>query len=391
MLGGTLGSLPPNDRGLAHAIVLAVLRHLGDLDAAIDSATRRALPVDARARAALRIALAQAWVLGTPGHAVIATALPLLEGGPRRLAHAVITRLLGGSSPLPEPPTLPAPWAERWTAAYGAEATGAIAAALGGEPPLDLTLRDAGETALWAERLGGVSLLPGHVRLARAGDVTALAGFAEGAWWVQDLAASLPARLLGAGAGEAVLDLCAAPGGKTLQLAAMGARVTALDIAPRRLGLVRANLARTGLMAELIEADALGWEPPEVLGAILLDAPCSATGTARRHPDVLHLKAARDLAPVLELQAALLARAAGWLVAGGRLLYCTCSLEPEEGEAQVERLLASDQAMRLLPIEGARLPAGLAPSPRGWLRTLPGAIAGGVDGFFIALLTRGER
>ncbi len=389
LLGGTLGSLPPNDRGLAHAIVLGVLRHLPDLDAAIDSATPRPLPPDARARMALRIGLAQAWVLGTPPHAVTATALALLEGGPRRLAHALFTRLLGEATPLPEPPTLPEPWADRWTAAYGAAATSAIAHALGQEPPLDLTLRDAAETADWAGRLGAISLMPGHLRLPRAGDVTALPGFTEGAWWVQDLAASLPARLLGVAPGEAVLDLCAAPGGKTLQLATMGARVTALDIADRRLALVTQNLARTGLSAELMAADALVWQPPAPQTAILLDAPCSATGTARRHPDVLHLKAARDFAPVLELQAAMLARAAAWLAPGGRLIYCTCSLEPEEGEAQIERLLAVDPSMRLAPIDAAVLPADLAPDPRGWLRTLPGQIAGGIDGFFITLLTRG--
>jgi len=388
LLGGTLGSLPPNDRGLAHAIVLGVLRHLPDLDAAIDSATPRPLPDDARARLALRIALAQAWVLGTPPHAVVATALALLEGGPRRLAHAVLTRLLGEGAAWADPPTLPASWGDRWTAAYGADATLRIAAALGQEPPLDLTLRDATQTAQWTEQLGGVSLAPGHVRLPRAGDVTALPGFAEGVWWVQDLAASLPARLLAPAPGEAVLDLCAAPGGKTLQLAAMGARVTAVDIAERRLALVAQNLARTRLIAELVTADALAWAPPGPQTAILLDAPCSATGTARRHPDVLHLKAARDFAPVIETQAALLARAAGWLAPGGRMIYCTCSLEPEEGEAQIERLLAADPAMRLVPVDAAVLPSGLASAPRGWLRTLPGQIAGGIDGFFIAHLAR---
>lgn len=387
LLGGTLGSLRPADRGLAHAIVLAVLRHLGDLDRAIDSATPRPVPADARVRAVLRIALAQAWVLGTPGHAVIATALALLERGPRRLAHAVLTRLLAEASPLPNPPSLPVPWGERWTKTHGAEATAAIAAVLAREPPLDLTLRDSGETALWAERLGGTSLLPGNVRLPRASDVTVLPGFAEGAWWVQDLAASLAARVLACAPGEAVLDLCAAPGGKTLQLAAMGALVTALDLSERRLALVAQNLARTGLAAELVAADVLAWSPAVAQTAILLDAPCSATGTARRHPDVLHLKAARDLAPVLEVQAALLARAARWLAPGGRMIYCVCSLEPDEGEAQIARLLRDDSAMHMRPIGDTELPSGIARAPQGWLRTLPGQIAGGLDGFFLALLT----
>lgn len=388
LLGGTLGSLPPADRGLAHAIALGVLRRLPDLDAAIDSATPRSLPADARARTALRIGLAQAWIIGTPRHAVTATTLALLEGGPRRLAHAVLTRLLGAPSPLPVPPTLPEPWADHWRIAYGEPATRAIATALAAEPPLDLTLRDPAETDLWAERLGATSLLPGHLRLDRTGDVTQLAGFTEGAWWVQDLAASLPARLLAPAPGELVLDLCAAPGGKTLQLAAMGARVTAIDIAERRLARVGENLARTGLTAELIVVDARTWEPPAPQGAILLDAPCSATGTARRHPDVLHLKAARDFASVLELQAALLARAARWLMPGGRLIYCTCSLEPEEGEAHIARLLAADPAMRVCPIGDVTLPNSLAPASEGWLRTLPGQIEGGLDGFFIARLVR---
>lgn len=388
VLGGTLGSLAPSDRGLAHAIALAVLRRLPDLDAAIDATTPRPLPPDARARAVLRVALAQVWTLGTPPHAVVATALALIEGSPRRLVHAVLARLLREAAVAPTPPRLPALWAERWMAAYGVAANEAIAVTLAKEPPLDLTLRDASETALWAERLGGVSLMSGHVRVVRAGDVTALPGFTEGAWWVQDLAASLPARLLGVAASEAVLDLCAAPGGKTLQLAAAGARVTALDLSAKRLRLVADNLSRTGLQADLVTADALAWSPPAPPDAILIDAPCSATGTARRHPDVLYLKAARDLGPVLSLQAELLARAIGWLAPGRRAVYCVCSLEPEEGEAQVARLLAADPGIANDPILPHELPRGCAPGPEGWLRTLPGQIADGLDGFFMARLRR---
>jgi len=388
MLGDTLGSLPPSDRGLAHAIVLGVLRRLPDLDAAIDATTPNPLPHDARARAVLRAALAQVWTLGTPAHAVVATSLALVEGGPKRLVHAVLARLLRDASVAPVPPRLPAPWAGRWRAAYGADAAEAIAVALADEPPLDLTLRDAAETALWAGRLGGLSLIPGHVRLPRTGDVTALPGFAEGAWWVQDLAASLPARLLGARAGEPVVDLCAAPGGKTLQLAAAGAAVTALDISATRLKLVGDNLARTGLAAGLVVADALGWNPPVRPQAVLIDAPCSATGTARRHPDVLYLKAARDFGPVLELQSALLARALAWLPPRGRAVYCVCSLEPEEGEAQIARALANDPGIATDSISLDELPAGLSPGSEGWLRTLPGQVAGGLDGFFIARLRR---
>lgn len=386
--GGVLGGLPPADRRLAHALVLAALRRLTDIDAAIDRCTPKPLPPDARVRGALRLALAGAWTLGTPAHALVATTLALVEGGPRRLAHAVLSRLLREASAPPDAPALPAPWDARWAAAYGADAAAAIARALVAEPPLDLTLRDAADTAMWVERLGGVSLMPGHVRVTRAGDVTALGGFGEGAWWVQDLAAGLPARLLAAGDGETVVDLCAAPGGKTLQLAAAGARVTAVDLSAARMGRVRDNLARTGLAAELVVADALGWAPDAAVDAVLLDAPCSATGTARRHPDVLHLKAARELAPVLAAQAALLHRALDWLRPGGRLVYAVCSLEPEEGERQVAALLARRPDVVLDPVAAAGLPDGLAPAAKGWLRTRPDGVAGGCDGFFMARLRR---
>ncbi|MET0137610.1 MAG: transcription antitermination factor NusB, partial [Sphingobium sp.] len=244
------------DRGLARAIASEALRWRIDLDALIDSATRQRLPDDAKPRAVLQIMLAQVLRLDTPPHAVIATGLPLLAGGPRRLAHGVFTTLTKGEAALPAVPTLPDAVSARW----GARAP-AIAAGLATPPPLDLALRDPATTEEWAERLGGVSLMPGHVRLPRGAAVESLTGFAEGAWWVQDLAASLPARLLGTGAGRRVLDLCAAPGGKTLQLAAAGWAVTALDISKRRLERLRDNLERTALDAEVVTADALTWEP----------------------------------------------------------------------------------------------------------------------------------
>lgn len=388
VLARATAGLASNDRALAHALALAALRWLTDLDAAIDRATPRALPADARARGALRVALAGAWRLGTPPHAVVATALPLVAGGPRRLVHGVLGRLLREGSPLGDAPTLPEPWASRWRDAYGEPALGAIAVSLAAEPPLDLTLRDAAGTAAWAERLGARSLAPGHLRIERAGSIAALAGYAGGAWWVQDLAASLPAALLGVAPGTAVLDLCAAPGGKTMQLAAAGARVTALDRSARRLELVRDNLARTGLAARLVAADALEWTPDAPHRHILLDAPCSASGIARRHPDVLHLKAARDLAPLVATQRALLARAAGWLPEGGRMIYSVCSLEAEEGEAIVAEAIER-HGLRIDPIAADELPEGIVPASRGWLRVLPGDIAGGIDGFFIARLARG--
>lgn len=366
------------DRALARAIASEALRWLTDLDALIDSATKQVLPDDAKPRAVLQLMLAQWLRLDTPPHAVIATALPLLAGGPRRLAHGVFSTLVKRGVRLPAAPTLPPAVAARW-----GERGGAIAAALADPPALDLTLRDPAETALWAERLGGVSLLPGHVRLPRGEAIERLAGFDDGAWWVQDLAASLPARLLGRGEGEGrqrrALDLCAAPGGKTLQLAAAGWQVTALDASAKRLERMSANLARTGLSAEVIAADALDWTPDAPFDAILLDAPCTATGTCRRHPDVLHRIGPRQIAEMAELQSALLTRAATWLAPGGRLVYAVCSLEREEGEAQAARVtLPAD------PVQPVELPAWLTPTPEGWLRTDPGLVEGGMDGFFIA-------
>ncbi|WP_374530364.1 RsmB/NOP family class I SAM-dependent RNA methyltransferase [Novosphingobium sp.] len=364
------------DKALARALAGEVLRWLGDLDALIDSATRQVLPDDAKPRAVLRLMLAGWLRLETPPHAVIATGLPLLMGGPRRLAHGVFSTLVKRSVRLPAAPTLPDAVKARW-----GERAEIIAAGLGDLPPLDLALRDPSETALWAEKLGGTSLAPGHVRLPRGTAVENVEGFNEGAWWVQDLAASLPARLLGAGEGRRVLDLCAAPGGKTLQLAAAGWQVTALDMSAKRLERLRENLARTGLTADVVVADALAWTTSVKFDAVLLDAPCSATGTCRRHPDVLHRIGPRQIAELAELQSALLDHAASLVKPGGQLVYAVCSLEAEEGEEQAARMTLTPD-----PFRAEELPAGLAPTPEGWLRTDPGMLAdaGGLDGFFIA-------
>ena len=377
------------DRGLAHAIAAETLRRLTDLDALIDSATRNRLADDAKARSALRVALVQVLALGTPPHAAIATVLPLVDGGPKRLVHGVFGTLVRGGATLPELPALPAAVAERWQAAWGEEAVAGAARAIAAPPPVDLTLRDPAETAGWAERLGGTSLARGHVRLVDPAPIAELPGYAEGAWWVQDLAATLPARLIGAGDGT-VLDLCAAPGGKTLQLAAAGWQVTAVDASAARLERLTESLARTGLKAEIAVADLLDWSPPEPADAVLLDAPCTATGIFRRHPEVLHRVRPRAIAEAAELQARLLARAAEWVRPGGTLVYATCSLEPEEGERQIERFLAERTDYALAPVSESELPAGIAPAGPGWVRTLPGmlAAAGGLDGFFIARLRR---
>ena len=368
------------DRALARAIASETLRWMVDLDGLIDSATKRALPGDAKARVVLRMMLAQWLRLDTPPHAAIATGLPLLSGGPRRLAHGVFSTLASREARLPAYPALPHDVETRW-----GDRAGAIAAGLAEPPPLDLTLRDPSQTELWQTKLAADSFAPGHLRIARGEAVERLPGFDEGTWWVQDLAASLPARLLGAGRKDGnashALDLCAAPGGKTLQLAAQGWQVTALDRSKRRLQMVKDNLKRTGLAASTVRADALEWEPRHLFDAILIDAPCTATGTARRHPDVLHRIGPREIEAATGLQAALLARAAAWLKPGGRLVYAVCSLEKEEGEARAAEVgLAPD------PIEADELPSGLLPTPEGWLRTDPGMLTdeGGLDGFFVA-------
>ncbi len=272
-----------NDKALARAIAGETLRWLTDLDALIDSATKQRLPDDAKPRTVLRMMLAQALRLETPPHAVIATCLPLLAGGPRRLAHGVFSTLMKRDAALPEVPTLPERVRERWGDMADAVAPGLVL-----PPEVDLHIKHAADTAQWQAKLGGESLAPAHVRVPRGTAVEKLEGYAEGAWWVQDLAAMLPSALLGAGEGRNALDLCAAPGGKTMALAANGWKVAALDLSKRRLDVLKDNLKRTGLKASPVRADALEWEPKHHFDAILLDAPCTATGTCRRHPDVLH-------------------------------------------------------------------------------------------------------
>ena len=373
------------DRGLAHAIAAETLRRLPDLDALIDSATKQRLPDDAKARFALRIALVQVLALGTPPHAAISTVLPLVDGGPRKLVHGVFSTITKSGVLLPEIPALPEATEQRWEENWGEEMVEAAAHAIAAPPPLDLTLADPAATEEWAEKLGGVSLLPGHVRLPSGNSVMELQGFDEGAWWVQDIAASIPARLLGEGKGK-VLDLCAAPGGKTLQLAAAGWDVTAIDQSEQRLGRLNENLERTNQTAEVVIADLREWAPPEPVDAILVDAPCSASGIFRRHPDVLYRVRPAIVAEMAELQRVILARAADWLKPGGTMVYATCSLEPEEGEAQIAAFLEQRPDYALSPITGEW--PGI--TEQGTIRTLPTMLAkeGRLDGFFIARLQR---
>lgn len=380
--------LLPADRNLALAIAGETVRRLPDLDALIDSATRQRLPDDSKPRAVLRLALAQKIGLGTPDHAVVATALPLVDGGPRRLVHGVLGTLLRRGLPTSVAPRLPEDVEDRWRKAWGDEAVEAARRQIARRPSLDLTFADETEADAFAVANSGVSLAPRHVRVDSS-SVTELPGFGAGRWWVQDLAASLPTRLIPRNASE-VLDLCAAPGGKTMQLAAAGHRVTAIDASKSRLERLRENLDRTHLDAALIAADALAWEPPRKFDAILLDAPCSATGTFRRHPEVLYRARPRIIVSGAELQSSLLARAIAWLNRGAPLVYSVCSLEPQEGEDVISAFLAVHPDVKIEPPKPGELPNFVKPSPEGWVRILPGMLEqqGGLDGFFMVRLVR---
>jgi 16S rRNA (cytosine967-C5)-methyltransferase len=383
LTSATQGIANPADRALARAIAAETLRWLTDIDALIDGATRNRLADDAKARAVIRLALAQVLVLGTPEHAAVSTALPLVDGGPRRLVHGVLGTILRQGRKLPALPTLPDPVLARWHGVWGDAMIKAAQIALSAPPPVDLTLKNPADTALWVERLGGTSLMPGHVRLNRGTAIHELAGYDEGAWWVQNIAASLPARMLGPGEGRAVLDLCAAPGGKTMQLISAGWDVTALDSDRARLVRLGDNLTRTGLSAKVVQADVLSWTPPSPVAAVLLDAPCSSTGIFARHPDVLYRVRPKDIAAMAAVQSAMISRVAPWLEPGGTFIFATCSLEPQEGEAHIATALAA--GLQLNPIATEELAPGIEAHPDGWVRVLP---AGHADGFFIARFTR---
>ena len=319
--------LPGPDQALAVAIAGEALRRIPDLDALIDGATRKPLPGDSKARMVLRIALAQKIGLDTPDHALVATALPLVDGGPRRLVHGVLGTLLRRGLPALDAPRLPEAVEQRWTEAWGDDVVEAARRLIAQRPPLDLSFAEDSAAQAYAQEQGGHSLAPRHVRLARSGAVTSLAEFGEGGWWVQDLSASVPARLIPGNARE-VLDLCAAPGGKTMQLAAAGNAVTALDLSESRLARLSENLRRTSLEARLVAADALAWKPDRHFDAILLDAPCSATGTFRRHPEVLYRASQRIIAESADLQRRLIRRAAAFLRPGGTLVIPSVRSSP---------------------------------------------------------------
>jgi 16S rRNA (cytosine967-C5)-methyltransferase len=382
----SIRNLSPPDLGLAVAIAGEALRRLPDLDALIDSATRQGLPDDSKARMVIRLALAQKVGLGTPDHALVATALPLVDGGPRRLVHGVLGTLLRRGVPTIDAPRLPAEVEDRWRSAWGDEAVQAARRQIAKRPPLDLTFADDAEAQAYAAQQGGTSLAPNHVRL-QSSSVADLPGFGQGRWWVQDLAASLPAHLIPSTAVQ-VLDLCAAPGGKTMQLAAGVHDVTSVDASASRLARLRENLDRTHLQARLIEADALTWKADRTYDATLLDAPCSATGTFRRHPEALYRARPKTISENAQLQGRLLDRAAQWLKPAGTLVYSVCSLEPQEGEEVVTRFIERHSGFRTEAPHD--LPDFVPVASEGWVRILPGLLEaeGGLDGFFMARLVR---
>lgn len=384
--------LDARDRALLHSIVLTALRRKGELDAAIKTLMSKPLPrKSGLAGCILLVGAAQLRFMSVPHHAAIDLAVESArqDRDGRHFSGLVnaVLRKLGQLEPATVATRVNTPqwlW-ERWSRAYGEQTADAIAQAHFSQPAVDITVKS--DAPGWAERLGGVVLSPGSVRLGILDrPVAELAGYADGEWWVQDFAASLPVSLLGGVQGLRVLDLCSAPGGKTMQLAAGGATVVSVDQSERRLGRLRENLARTRLQAEVICADVLAQPLPTDFDLVLLDAPCSATGTIRRHPDLPYLRSEQSVRALAAQQEQMLQVAAKLVRPGGRLVYCTCSLEPEEGEAQVAALLASGAGFAVeanLPV-----PPGLLTSPSG-IRTFPSSESGntrGMDGFFISVM-----
>jgi len=390
-----LRELPGPDRAFARAVAMAALRRLGEIDHILNRRLQKSPPE--AVRTLMRVSLAQTLVLETPAFAAVSTAVKLAERDARtRPYKALVNAVLRGieregpglttaESNLPD-------WiAARWRQAYGEAGLVAIALAARDEAPTDLSVRPGEDAAALAEALEGTLMPGGTVRAGIRGDVAAWPGYETGGWWVQDAAAAVPARLLGPKAGETVIDLCAAPGGKTLQLAASGARVVALDRSEPRLRRLRQNLERTGFEVEIIVTAAEDWDDRRTFDAVLLDAPCTATGTLRRNPEVLRATKPAEVAKLADVQHRLLDTAALRVATGGRLVYCVCSLEREEGETQIIAFLRRNPAFRTAAADPAAVGAPAeALTPEGWLRILPSmwAETGGLDGFFAARLER---
>ncbi len=391
--GRPLNGLEPQDRGFARALVMATLRNLGPIDRMLDPCLQREPPE--AVRMILRLGAAQLFHLDTPAYAAVDSSVVLAQDSSstrafKALVNAVLRRLGREGPKVAEPADFAPAWLfARWRAAFGEASAAGVAAQIAFEPATDLTPRDPADAAALAEALEATPLPGGSLRRIGHGRIEEWPGFEQGRWWVQDFAAAIPARLIAAQAGESALDLCAAPGGKALQLAAAGAAVTAVDRSGQRLGRLADGLARTGLAAEVVTADAETWDDARQFDAVLLDAPCTATGTFRRNPDVLWTLRPPDIAKVADVQSRLLSAAARHVKPGGRLVYCVCSLEPEEGEAQARAFVKRHPEFKTL----AAAPGdGDAPSEsfiaEGWLRLLPHQLEGGMDGFFVARFIR---
>ena len=388
-------ALEARDRAFVRLIAATTFRRMGQIEAALKPFVKKKPPK--LVYAALQTAAAQILFLGTPPHAAVGETVAMLKSrgsskGFANMANAVLRRVAEQgpalSGALPPKANIPGWIRGGWEREFGRHAGRKLAAQLMRDPVLDLSVKS--DAAGWAEKLGGQVIGASTVRLDKIGDVTALEGFKDGEWWAQDIAASLPAQILGDVKGKRVLDLCAAPGGKSMQLAAQGAIVTAVDKSEGRLGRVMQNLKRTKLSVDVHCADALEFEPKQAdYDIVLLDAPCSATGTFRRHPDVLYNRSPKDVANLVRLQDKLLARAAHYVRPGGQLLYCTCSLQTEEGAPRITKFLQSLPDFRLIPIlaiSGLSLPETAFLG--GYVRSIPYFLdeKGGMDGFFIALL-----
>jgi 16S rRNA (cytosine967-C5)-methyltransferase len=395
-----MGELSVRDRAFARLLVATVLRRLGQIDTLIGECLNTPLaPRAAIIHDVLRLGIAQLLFLRTPPHAAVATSVDLAHSrgflSHKGLVNAVLRRLsVEGAARVEtqDAARLNTPgwlW-QSWAAAYGEDRAHAIAVAHLKEAPLDLTLRAGEDADSWCEKFQAIRLSTGTLRRAGGGSVTALPGYAEGAWWIQDAAASLPMRLFGSIEGLDVVDLCAAPGGKTGQLASAGARVTAIDRSTRRLERLAVNLNRLGLPVTAIAADALTWRPPTPVDAVLLDAPCTATGAIRRHPDVPHLKQPEDVIRLSVVQDNLLRAALDILRPGGMLVYCTCSLEPDEGPVRVEGLLRSGAPVARRPVAPDEIGSADWITDSGDLRTLPCHLPehDGIDGFYAARLVK---
>lgn len=403
-----LAALDPRDRAQVRRIIGATLRRLGEIDAIIKARLDR--PISSRhtrIRNILRIGVAELVFLETPPHAAVDAAVRVAtqhrKGALKGLVNAILRRLdrdQKTDTPITDPANpgeanTPNWLFHRWNANFGLETAEAIAAAHLHEAPLDISLSVKADPAEWAAKLEAEILPGGTLRRSGGGRISDLPGFNEGTWWIQDAAAALPVRMLGDVTGQSVIDLCAAPGGKALQLADAGAQVTAVDISNARLGQLQENLGRTGFNIDMVNADGTQWRPDTPADAVLLDAPCSATGTIRRHPDIPRRRRSKDIEAVTGLQQRLLAAAVDMVRPGGVIIYAVCSLEPEESADQIAALCKAGAPVRIDPIDPATRPEleGLAPSaiaPDGMLRTLPchWHERGGMDGFFAARLVR---